>query len=125
MNKLLLILALLGGFLFFNCQSQTGITITKIDKDYLKKNVLGKDVQLVDVRTKEEYKAGHIDDAVNFNIVQRSAFLVQVESLDKNEPVYLYCKAGGRSNRAAQLLKERGFLKIFDYSGGYNDWVID
>jgi rhodanese-related sulfurtransferase len=30
---------------------------------------------------------------------------------------------GGRSNRAANILKEKGFTKIFDYSGGYNDWV--
>lgn len=114
---------LLGSFLFINCQSKTNSTITKIDKAYLQEHVLNKDVQLVDVRTAEEYAAGHIGNAVNFNVVQGDNFLEQIKTLDKDKPVYLYCKAGGRSNRAAQLLKEMGFADIFDYSGGYNDWV--
>lgn len=108
-----------------SCHSSRKSTITKIDKTYLKENVTGKDVQLVDVRTQEEYESGHIDDAVNFNIIDNETFLEQIEALDKGEPVYLYCKMGGRSNRAAQLLKDQGFVEIYDYSGGYNDWVTD
>lgn len=108
-----------------SCQEFQEATITKIDKTYLKTQVLGKDVQLVDVRTTEEYEAGKIGDAVNFNVVQGDTFLEQIKTLDKSKPVYLYCKAGGRSNRAANILKVKGFTQIFDYSGGYNDWVQD
>jgi len=125
MNRIAIVAILLCSALFMNCQSQVSPTITRIDKSYLKENVVNKDVQLVDVRTAEEYAAGHIGHAVNFNIVQGNVFLEQIQSLDKDKPVYLYCKAGGRSNRAAQLLKERGFVKIYDYSGGYNDWVTE
>lgn len=110
---------------FISCQSQKKPYITKIDKAYLQENVIGKDVQLVDVRTTEEYEVGRIDDAVNFNVVQGDVFLEQIKTLDKSKPVYLYCKAGGRSNRAAELLKMEGFTQIFDYSGGYNDWVLE
>ena len=125
MNRIAIVAILLCSALFTNCQSQVSPTITRIDKSYLKENVVNKDVQLVDVRTAEEYAAGHIGHAVNFNIVQGDVFLEQIQSLDKDKPVYLYCKAGGRSNRAAQLLKEKGFVKIYDYSGGYNDWVTE
>ncbi|WP_350284364.1 rhodanese-like domain-containing protein [uncultured Croceitalea sp.] len=100
-------------------------TIEVIDKAYLTDEVLGKDVQLVDVRTPEEYEAGHIGDAVNFNIIDSELFLSQIDGLDKEKPVYLYCKMGGRSNRAAELMKKQGFAKIYDYSGGYNDWVSE
>lgn len=100
-----------------------GISI--IDKEDVKTHVIGKEVQLVDVRTAEEFAAGHIGHAVNYNIIDSQTFLKQIERLDKNKPVYLYCKMGGRSNRAALLLKENGFTEIYDYSGGYNNWVIE
>ena len=116
-------LILLGLVAFISCQSQSASTITKIDKTYLEQNVIGQDVQLIDVRTIEEYEAGRIDDAVNFNIIDSDNFLMQIKNLDKDQPVYLYCKMGGRSSRAAELLKEEGFTQIFDYAGGYNDWV--
>ena len=117
-NMLCLLITVLG----FSCQNNTtGITV--VDKTFLEKEVIGKDVQLVDVRTQEEYEAGHIDDAVNFNIIDNETFLSQIQTLDKQQPVYLYCKMGGRSNRAANIMKENGFTQIFDYSGGYNDWV--
>ena len=111
--------------LAFSCKRKTPEQITIVDKAFLKEEVIGKPVQLIDVRTQEEYDSGHIDDALNFNIINNETFLEQIETLDKNEPVFLYCKMGGRSNRAAQLLKDQGFTKIYDYSGGFNDWVID
>lgn len=116
--KVIFLLIIVNG-----CQPTQESNITKIDKAYLIENVIGKNVQLIDVRTEEEYEIGRIDDAVNFNVVQGEKFLEQIKTLDKSKPVYLYCKAGGRSNRAAELLKSEGFTQIFDYSGGYNDWV--
>ncbi|MEO9510946.1 MAG: rhodanese-like domain-containing protein [Flavobacteriaceae bacterium] len=104
------------------CRSQQENTIKKISKTTLKEEVIGKNVQLIDVRTPQEYKNGHIGDALNFNINERETFLKQISILDKTKPVYLYCKKGGRSNRAAELLKHNGFKKIYDYSGGYDQW---
>ena len=109
----------------FSCKNSPAEGITVIDKEFLQQEVIGKDVQLVDVRTQEEYESGHIDDAINFNIINNASFLEQIKTLDKDEPVYLYCKMGGRSNRAAQLLKDQGFTQVYDYSAGYNDWVLD
>ena len=123
MNRYIFFLLIL--FLGFSCKESTPSEIKVIDKSFLKNEVVGKEVQLVDVRTQEEYESGHIDDAVNFNIIDNETFLEQIEALDKDEPVYLYCKMGGRSNRAAELMKEKGFTKIYDYSGGYNDWVTE
>ena len=106
-----------------SCQTKSEAIIIRVNKSVFEEDVLGKNVQLIDVRTSEEYEAGHIDDAVNYNIIDSDTFLAQIENLDKEQPVYLYCKMGGRSNRAAELLKKKGFKKIFDYSGGYNDWL--
>lgn len=124
MNKFKLTFLLFSLFLFAYNTSMSQ-TIKIINKEDVKADVVGKQVQLIDVRTTEEYEAGHIDHAVNYNIINGDTFLIQIQKLDKNQPVYLYCKMGGRSSRAAKLLKEQGFKKIFDYAGGYNDWVTD
>lgn len=123
--KGLLIFSTLLLILILGCKSNNEATIKIVDKAYVKTNVIGKAVQLVDVRTFEEYDSGHLGGAVNYNIISRDTFLLQIQSLDKTKPVYLYCKMGGRSNRAANLLKEQGFEQIFDYSGGYNDWISE
>ncbi len=83
---------------------------------------LGQGVQLVDVRTPEEYAKGHIGDAVNIN-VNASDFEERISQMDKEAPIYLYCKKGGRSNRAVGILQDLGFETIYDYSGGYDDWI--
>ncbi len=109
--------------LFLACQTNKAQTIQIVDKAVIKTQVIGKKVQLIDVRTPEEYAAGNIDNAVNYNIANEDTFLIQIQKLNKNLPVYLYCKAGVRSNKAAKLLEEEGFTKIFDYAGGYSDWI--
>ncbi len=117
-----LVLALL---LLFSCNSETASSITLVDRTYIEKEVLGREVQLIDVRTPKEYLDGHIDGAMNFNMKNRKTFLEQLDDLDKKKPVFLYCKKGGRSKKAAEILKKEGFLKIYDYTGGYDDWKLD
>lgn len=115
-------LSLVCGLLMLSCQPKEKSTITKIDKQTLIENALDKDVQLIDVRTPQEFAAGSIGQAINLNINDAN-FSELILDLDKEKPVYLFCKKGGRSNRAAQIFKENGFTKIYDYSGGYDDWV--
>ncbi|MCK0160989.1 rhodanese-like domain-containing protein [Allomuricauda sp. F6463D] len=108
-----------------SCHSQKDKVITRIDKAEMNSNVIGKAVQLIDVRTPGEYNAGHIDDAINFDISKYQNFIEQINTLDKEDPVYLYCAVGARSIHAAKILKSKGFTKIYDYSGGYDDWIRD
>ena len=102
----------------FSCDAQHSKVLTQ---EEFKTQIKGKEVQLIDVRTPDEYKSGHIDHAVNINYFD-SDFKKQVEKLDKNKPVYVYCQAGGRSAKAAKILVDLGFKKVFDLSGGYGNW---
>ena len=88
-------------------------------------SMLNKDkkIQLVDVRTAAEVKStGKINGA---KVMDYSSpdFKTQVEKLDKNKPVIVYCAAGGRSPRAAAMMTKMGFKTVYDYSGGMNDWL--
>ena len=79
------------------------------------------EVQLIDVRTPEEFSQGHLENAKNINIMAED-FDAQVASLDKSKPVMVYCKSGGRSARAADVLKEKRFKQVYDLDGGIMGW---
>ncbi|TMU54782.1 rhodanese-like domain-containing protein [Flagellimonas algicola] len=121
-NSLRYLASIVCCLLCFSCQPQKKTSIKKIDKATMQAEALGQDVQLVDVRTPEEYAKGHIGDAININ-VNASNFKEQISQMDKQAPIYLYCKMGGRSNRAVGILQELDFQTIYDYSGGYDDWT--
>ena len=75
--------------------------------------------QFVDVRTPEEYLAGHADRAVNIPLDTLEANL---DRLKKNEPVYLICQSGNRSQTAADILTQAGFTKAVSVAGGTPAW---
>ena len=79
------------------------------------------DVQLIDVRTPEEFAQGKIPGAANINILDQS-FSTLVSELDKSKPIMVYCAKGGRSGRAANELKKLGFTEIYDLKGGMGAW---
>ena len=78
-------------------------------------------LQLVDVRTSEEYAVSHLKNAQNI-CVTSGDFREKVAALDRQKPVYVYCKKGGRSAEAASILKEMGFTKVYDLQGGITSW---
>ncbi len=106
----------------FSCLSQEEKGIYIIDAQSIKTTVIGKDVQLVDVRSEEEYNRGHIDDAININIANKERFTSEIQKLDKTKPIYIYCHSGVRSRRASRLIKELGFTSIYDFTGGWSVW---
>ncbi len=81
----------------------------------------GEPQQLVDVRTLEEFNNGHLANAQNICVTDDD-FQKKLVDLDKNKPVYLYCRSGKRSAKAAKLMKELGFKEIYDMEGGYTSW---
>ncbi len=78
--------------------------------------------QLLDVRTPEEYKQGHLENANNIDY-RNPAFRDRIKTLDRNKPVFVYCLAGGRSAAAALILHENGFREVYDMKGGFIKWT--
>jgi rhodanese-related sulfurtransferase len=83
---------------------------------------LDSNAQLVDVRTKEEYAGGHLKHSKNINW-NDSNFESEIQKLDKTQPVFVYCKSGGRSAKAAEKLNQLGFKNIFELEGGITAWI--
>ncbi len=78
-------------------------------------------LQLIDVRTPEEYGVTHLKSSQNI-CVTTPGFEKKAAKLDKSLPVYVYCKKGGRSAQASQILADMGFTKIYDLQGGITNW---
>jgi phage shock protein E len=80
------------------------------------------DAVVLDVRTAAEFASEHLEVARNVDILQ-DGFIERVEELgvDREQPVYLYCRSGNRSGHAARLLRQRGY-RAFNV-GGLNDLV--
>lgn len=80
------------------------------------------DVQILDVRTIDEYNSGHIANALLADWNNELIFKERVRYLDKNKPVYTYCLAGSRSDAAADWLKKEGFGEVYSLQGGITSW---
>jgi thioredoxin len=106
----------------FSCQGQTSKNIVNLDpKAFSEKIKATSNAQIIDVRTPEEFTSEHIDNAINVNFLAGD-FVSNVQKLDKSKPVFLYCKIGGRSSKAATKLAELGFKNIYNLEGGILKW---
>lgn len=81
-----------------------------------------KEFHLVDVRTAGEVAGGTIENATNIDFYS-SNFSNELAKLDKEKPLLIFCKSGGRSGKASQIAKKLGFVEIYDLKGGYMAWA--
>lgn len=69
---------------------------------------------IIDVRTAEEFSAGHIDGAINLPVDQIGQQIAGVKGLKMGSTVLVYCRSGRRSAAAAQILQQRGYTRVLD-----------
>ncbi|MDT8411091.1 MAG: rhodanese-like domain-containing protein [Vicingaceae bacterium] len=100
---------------------QVEIFIKNVDAPTFKEIIEKEDGIILDVRTPEEVASGHIPNANTINIYDED-FEVKINLLQKDKSIYVYCKAGGRSSKAAKLLKKNGFNKVYNLNGGITEW---
>ena len=89
--------------------------------EYMKMLQSDSKAYLLDVRRADEYAAGHLPGAALLDVTDSVAFARGVELLDKEKNIYIYCRSGRRSRKAADILTSKGF-KVCDMQGGYNVW---
>ncbi len=112
-------------FIFFaitSCNGQPSKNSKSITPEaFAKKINETPNAQILDVRTPEEYVSEHIDNAKNINWLGDN-FTADATKYDKSTPVFVYCKSGVRSAKAAEKLQELGFKTIYQLEGGLLKW---
>lgn len=95
--------------------------ITSVSTETFEQKIALPGIQLVDVRTPEEYNSGHIAGAVNIDVNSPDFMSEATQELKKDKPVYVYCRSGKRSKKAGNQLSDEGY-EVVDLNGGITDW---
>ncbi|ALM47451.1 hypothetical protein AMR72_00215 [Flavobacterium psychrophilum] len=119
MKKLIFLFVL--ALVFLSCETKTKEGAVLVSPQQFSQEIAMGTVQLVDVRTPEEFNNGHIKGAQNINL-HDDDFANQINKLHKDKTVYVYCKAGRRSAEATATLKQNGFKNVVELDGGTNAW---
>ena len=119
MKKILL--KLLVVFLCSCSNQSTSQSIQNVDAASFEINSNKGNSIIIDVRTKEEFVSGHISDATNIDYYD-SDFKEKLDLVKKDVPILVYCRSGGRSVRAANIMQSLGFTEVYNLSGGIGAW---
>lgn len=103
----------------FGCSRNDSIVSVSVPA--FEKEIKSDSVQLLDVRTPEEYVAGHIAGAININVQSDDFSEMALNELSKDSTVLVYCRSGRRSLTAAEILTKLGY-KVVNLEGGIIDW---
>ena len=95
----------------------------RIDQPSLSKRIDAKDAGLiiVDVRTPEEFAAGHVPGAINIPYTYLPASISQLKDASDKD-IVVYCETGVRAERAASRLRENGFTRLLHLDGDMKKW---
>lgn len=117
MRVLALAFILLG--LMFSCSPKES-SATLVTSQEMKELMVLDSVQLIDVRSLEAFREGHLKGAQN--LVYDDEFVYKISQLDKNKPVAVYCRTGRRSEKCSSILRDAGFKQIYQLKGGLTQW---
>ena len=119
--KNVLICFLLFTNIFCNAQNNNAEK-KQVDASEFEKGIAQQGVQVLDVRTSGEFRSGHIAHALQANWLDKKEFTERIQYVNQDQPVYIYCQVGGRSAAAANWLRNNGYEKVIELSGGINAW---
>ena len=80
------------------------------------------DLVVLDIRTPEEFAAGHLAGAINIDYYA-SDFESQLSGLDLDVPYVMYCNSGNRSGNTLPLMDSLGFSEVYELDGGIQAWL--
>lgn len=79
------------------------------------------DAKVIDIRAKDDFKKGHLPNAINIPARDIQSRIHELESY-KNEPIILICKTGTTAGATGSVLAKAGFTKLYKLRGGIMDW---
>src|SRR2546428_3930087 len=105
-----------------NILDEARSTIKQIDIDEARRMLEQPGTVLVDVRESDEWRQGHIEQAIG---IPKGFLELRIEDKvpDRKTPIIVQCASGARSNLAARTLRnELGYENVYNLAGGFNAW---
>lgn len=118
-NTISLIIMILCATQISACNSHANVT--SVSAPEFERIISTDSVQILDVRTPQEYAEGYIDGAINIDVRSDDFSRTAEKELSKGSPVLVYCRSGRRSLDAAERLIELGY-RVVNLKGGIIEW---
>ena len=99
------------------CSNSSNESVTNVNAAAFLSQISSGEVIVLDVRTLEEFNAGHLSGALNLD-VQSGQFETELPKLDKAATYAIYCRSGRRSTIAAEKMANAGFTNIINFNQG-------
>lgn len=113
-------------FFFLSCvysPNNTNKMINLSETEWVKLHDESEESVIMDVRTDDEFSTGYIEGAVNIDFYMGNKFISEIDKLDKSKSYFIYCKSGARSGQTCELMKQKGFKKVYNLEGGILGWT--
>ena len=125
----IIILSIVILAIFSGCVSDTKTTVknqyTDISAQQGKGMIDRQEVFILDVRTKEEYAAGHIKGSTLLAVqdIPEQELTEKLKEIPKDRKILVYCRSGQRSAKASGILVENGYSQVYNMQGGITEWM--
>jgi phage shock protein E len=103
------------------CASAADTNVIHVNPEQAQKLIAKKKIVVLDIRTPEEFAAGHIAGATNINF-RAPEFAKAIAGLDPKQTCLLYCASGNRSTQALPAFQELQFQSLYHLDGGIKGW---
>ena len=113
-------------FFFLSCvysPNNADKMINLSETEWVKLHDESEESVIIDVRTDDEFSTGYIEGAVNIDFYMGNKFISEIDKLDKSKSYFVYCKSGARSGQTCELMKQKGFKKVYNLEGGILGWT--
>ena len=113
-------------FFFLSCvysPNNADKMINLSETEWVKLHDESEESVIIDVRTDDEFSTGYIEGAVNIDFYMVNKFISEIDKLDKSKSYFIYCKSGARSGQTCELMKQKGFKKVYNLEGGILGWT--
>ena len=125
----IIILSIVILAIFSGCVSDTKPTVknqyTDVSVQQGKGMIDRQEVFILDVRTNEEYAAGHIKGSTLLAVqdIPKQELTEKLKEIPKDRKILVYCRSGQRSAKASGILAENGFARVYNMQGGITEWM--
>ena len=119
--KKVVTLIIASALILTGCSSTSTPAVEHLDSARFADKIVETDVVTLDVRTADEFMAGHINGAINID-VEGDTFDAEIANLDKSKTYAVYCQSGRRSLIAVDKMANAGFGSLFNLENGIADW---
>lgn len=124
-SRKLAVAAVVAGLMIGACGDSTAtdsqLALTGVDEVQTIVETPPEGLVILDIRTPEEFTAGHIEGAINVDYYAAD-FEQQLGELDLDVPYVMYCNSGNRSSNALPLMDSIGFSEVYELDGGIQAW---